>query len=29
MITPLWIQNGMDLRLYSSAFDLNDVTIMK
>jgi len=29
MIAPLWIQNGIDLRLYSSAFDLKDVTIMK
>ena len=26
---PLWIQNGDDFRLYSSAFDLNDVTNMK
>jgi hypothetical protein len=29
MIAPVWIQKGMDLRLYSSAFDLKDVTIMK
>jgi len=28
-MTSVWIQNGIDFRLYSSALGLNDVTSMK